>query len=333
MDTTRHTTRPLIIDALGEIRLTHPMDLIDDVLTSGTNSVTVTLTDPKVYGEPAYAEALADLQRYDAHIQRHADRLLKATSVADINRAREEGRLALFYQLQNAAPLQKDTGRVAELHDAGVRSIQLTYNDQNYVGSGCRERHDAGLSVFGLEVVERMNEVGMLIDTSHAGMQTMADAIAHSTAPITVSHTGCATVHHHIRNTTDDNLRALADRGGVVGICQIRPFITDRPRDNLERYFDHIDHAVKVAGIDAVAIGSDRDHRVIPDTQDEIDTLIREEGAQFDPAQWPLYLTDLNGPRRMEVVYDGLLRRGYAGDALEKILGGNVYRLYREVIG
>ena len=326
-------TRPMMLDALGEVRLTHPMTLIEEILASGTNSVTVTLTDPKVYGEAAFTTALADLSAYDRHIEAHADRLLKATTVADIDRARADGRLALFYQLQNSTPLQKDLERVALFRHLGVRSIQLTYNYQNYVGAGCREPRDGGLTVFGLELVERMNADRMLIDTSHAGMRTMADAIAHSRRSITISHTCCQAVNPHVRNTTDENLKALADQGGVVGICQIRNFVTPQPRENLECYFDHLDHAINAAGIDHVCIGSDRDHRVIPDTQAEIDLLIAEEGSQFSPDQWPLYITELNGPRRMEIVHDGIVRRGYSREQVDKILGGNLYRLYQEVIG
>lgn len=329
----RAETRPLILDALGEIRLTHPPGLIREVLDSGTNSVTVTLTDPKLYGETAFSVALDDLIAYDRHIAAHPDLFLKATRVADVDRARAEGRLALFYQLQNSTPIQKDVGRVDLFHALGLRSIQLTYNYQNYVGAGCRERHDGGLTVFGEELIEKMNQVGMLVDTSHAGMKTMREAIEASRVPITISHTACQSVHAHVRNTTDENLRALAERGGVVGICQIRPFITPRQRDNLECYFDHIDHAVRVSGVDHVCIGSDRDHRVIEDTQAEIDVLIQEEGAQFQPDQWPLYLAGMNGPRRMEVIWDGLARRGYSAADRDKIIGGNLYRLYREVIG
>jgi membrane dipeptidase len=324
---------PMMLDALGEIRLTHPMDLIAEILDSGTNSVTVTLTDPKAYGEGAFQAALVDLWRYERHLEAHANHLLKATAVADIARAIDSGRLAIFYQLQNSTPIQKDVDRVGVFYTLGLRSLQLTYNYQNYVGSGCRERCDGGLTVFGIELIERMNEIGMLVDTSHAGMTTMADAIRVSKAPITVSHTCCQAVHEHVRNTTDDNLRALADRGGVVGICQIRTFVTRETGDNLGRYIDHIDHAVKVAGIDHVCIGSDRDHRVIPDRQEEIDLLIEEEGAQFNPAEWPLYLTALNGPRRMEVVWHALVDRGYSEDQVEKILSQNLLRLYRDVLG
>jgi microsomal dipeptidase-like Zn-dependent dipeptidase len=129
--------RPLILDAMGEIRLTHPMELIHEVLDSGTNMVCVTLTDPKVFGEAALDAALDDLLAYDRHIEQHSDLLLKATSVADIHRAREGGKLALFYLLQNTTPVHKDLDRVDMLRGLGLTSLQLTYNYQNYVGSGC----------------------------------------------------------------------------------------------------------------------------------------------------------------------------------------------------
>jgi membrane dipeptidase len=323
----------MILDALGEIRLTHPMELIEEILASGTNAVTVTLADPKVYEETAFVEALRELVAYDRHIKSHPEHLMKATMVADIDRAVDSGKLALFYQYQNATELQKDIDRVDLFYKLGVRSIQLTYNYQNYVGSGCRERDNRGVTEFGAELISRMNDVGMLIDTSHASMATMADAIRLSSVPTIVSHTACQAVHEHVRNTTDDNLRLLADHGGVVGICQIRPFLTAKPRENLDAYFDHIDHAVKVAGIDHVCIGSDRDHRVITDDPEEIRLLQEEEGPQFQPEHWPLYIDELNGPRRMEVVVDGLKKRSYSDDAIDKIVAKNLYRLYQDVIG
>ncbi len=326
--------KPVILDANGEIRLTHPMSLIREVIASGTNSESVTITDPKVFGEAAMDAALSDLLAYDRHIREHSDLLIKATGVADIHQARSEGKLAIFYQLQNTTPIHKDFDRIDMFYNLGLRSLQLTYNYQNYVGTGCRDRFDGGLTVFGAELIERMNEIGMLIDTSHANMKTMRDTIAISGKPTIVSHTGCQAVYEHIRNTTDENIRALAESGGVVGICQIRPFLTDvHSDDNVRFYFDHIDHAVQVAGIDHVCIGSDRDHRVIEDSEEELAVLLEEEGAQFDPKDWPLYMPALNGPRRMEVVWDGLLSRGYSEGEVEKIMGLNLLRFYTEVIG
>jgi membrane dipeptidase len=326
--------KPLILDANGEIRLTHPMSLIREIIASGLNSETVTVSDPKMFGGEALDAAVADVLSYDRHIREHAEILLKATRVADIQQARAEGRLAIFYGLQNTAPIQKDLTLVDLFYSLGLRSLQLTYNYQNYVGAGCRERTGAGLTVFGMELIEYLNEVGMLIDTSHANMQTMRETIDVSSRPTTVSHTGCMSVHEHVRNTTDENLRALADSGGVVGICQIRPFLTDvNSEDNVRFYFNHIDHAVKVAGIEHVCIGSDRDHRVIENTEEELAVLLEEEGAQFNPRDWPLYMPALNGPRRMEVVWEGLVGRGYSEDDVEKIMGRNLLRLYTDILG
>jgi membrane dipeptidase len=219
-------------------------------------------------------------------------------------------------------------------YSLGLRSLQMTYNYQNYVGAGCMERTDAGITVFGIELIERMNEIGMLVDTSHASMRTMRETIETSRAPTIVSHTGCQAVREHVRNTTDANLRLLADSGGVVGICQIRPFITEHNTpDNVRYYFEHIAHAVNVAGVEHVCIGSDRDHRVIEDSEEELALVLEEEGAQFNPADWPLYMPALNGPRRMEVVWDGVVGLGYSEDDVEKIMGQNLLRLYTDVIG
>jgi membrane dipeptidase len=324
----------LALDAMGEIRITHTRALLAEVIDSGTRMVTVTLTDPKVFGEAALDAALDDLRAYDRHISDNDDLLLKATSVADIDRAIAGNRIALFYLLQNSTPIHKDVERLDLLYNLGLRSLQLTYNYANYVGSGCRERGDYGLTVFGHEVVERMNEIGMLVDTSHANMRTMAEAIEASTTPTIVSHTACEAVWSHVRNTTDDNLRLLAEHGGVVGICQLRPFLThDLSDDNVRHYFDHIDHAVNVGGIEHVCIGSDRDHRVIEDTPEELEVLLQEEGAQLSASDWPLYMPAMNGPRRMEVVSAGLSERGYSDDDIDRIMSGNLRRLYAEVIG
>jgi membrane dipeptidase len=213
----------------------------------------------------------------------------------------------------------------------GLRSCQLTYNTRNQVGVGCWE--DGGLTAFGREVIARMNERRMLIDLSHANMTTMAEAIAASRAPVIISHTACQAVHAHRRNTTDENLRRLAGRGGVVGICQMRPFLTPKKSDNLASYFDHLVHAIRVAGVEHVGIGSDRDHRVIRLTPEYLAELKREEGSQVQESELPYFIDQLNGPRRMEVVWDGLVKRGLRPHDVELVMGGNVRRLYREVIG
>jgi membrane dipeptidase len=322
----------LVFDAMGEIRTIYTAELIREILASGTRAITITLSDPKVIGHEGYLLTLDEMKMYDEYFTRHADLFINASRLADVDRAKKENKLAVFYLIQNASPIDQDWVKLDNLYNLGLRSVQLTYNHRNLVGDGCKERTDAGLSIFGLELIDKMNQKKMLVDLSHAGMTTMREAITASKSPVIISHTCCKALYDHVRNTTDENLKLLADRGGVAGICQIRTFMTTEKKNNLEVYFKHIDYAVKVAGIDHVAIGSDRDHRVIPDTEEEVRQLLKEEGANFVPDDWPLYLEKLNGPRRMEVIWDGLLKRGYKPTDGDKIMGGNLYRLYKEVI-
>ena len=321
----------LVMDAMGELRPEYDAELIREMLASGLDSITITLCDPKPEGAQALELALDSLLQHDRYLADNRGFFLKATSVADVERARREGKLAVFYLYQNTVQFGRELDRVDLFRRLGLSSCQLTYNTSNHAGVGCWEA--GGLSAFGRELVERMNARRMLIDLSHANMQTMADTIGASKAPVIVSHTACMAVHANQRNTTDENLRALAARGGVVGICQMRPFLTTKKADNLDTYFDHILHAIKVAGIEHVCIGSDRDHRVIRLSPEYIAELKREEGSQVADSELPYFIEQLNGPRRMEVVWDGLVKRGLASGDLERVMGGNLLRLYRDVIG
>ncbi len=326
--------KALIFDAMGELRTDYPASLIKEMRGSGLNAITVTLCDPKTYETEAYETGKAAIAEHDAFIAANAGLVMKATSAADANAAKADDKIAIYYLFQNSTQFGRDLDRVKEFYDAGLRSSQLTYNYQNWAGSGCKEKNGSGVTRFGSELIERMNAIGMLIDLSHANEPTMLDAISMSHDPVVISHTCCQAVYENERNTSDAVLKAMAEKGGVVGICQIRPFITDaRPDVALPRYFDHIDHAVKVAGVDHVAIGSDRDHRRITMTDEYIAELKREEGENFNINDWPLYIDALNGPTRMEVIWDGLRDRGYSEGDVEKIMGANILRLYADVIG
>ena len=325
------TSDSFAMDAMGELRPEYEAALVRDMLASGLRSITITLCDPKPVGDESLALALDSLLQHDRYLAGNPAFFVKASSVADVERARRDGKMAVFYLYQNTAQFGRELDRVDLFHRLGLRSCQLTYNDGNLAGVGCDQ--EGGLSPFGRELIGRMNERRMLLDLSHANMQTMAEAIAASRAPVIVSHTACMAVHPHRRNTTDENLRALAARGGVVGICQMRPFLTRKKADNLHAYFDHLLHAVKVAGIEHVCIGSDRDHRVIRLSPEYLAELRREEGSQVVADELPYFIDELNGPRRMEVVRDGLARRGLSASEVEKVMGGNLLRLYGDVIG
>lgn len=329
--------KPIIFDGMGEIRLEYPMSLLAEIRDSGMNAVTVTLGNPALHGPEAFEDALTEFAAYERHIDQHRDYLLKATSTADIDQARKQNRIALFYLFQNTTPISDNLTKLEFFYNLGVRSLQLTYNTRNLVGDGCMERTNAGLSEFGLKLIDRMNALGLLIDLSHGGEQTIADAAHFSQKPIVISHSGCKAVYNHPRNVSDENLKRLANAGGVIGIYQINPYLGAKERNNLDDYLRHIDHAVNVAGVEHVGIGSDREHQVIPDTEKEKRKL-EEELARLRPkantkVHWPFFLSELNHPRRMETIWDGLKKRGHAASRIEKILGGNFYRVYKEVIG
>jgi len=321
----------LVMDAMGELRMQYEAALIREMLASGLDSITITLCDPKPEGAEALELAVDSLLQHDRYLTQNPAFFVKALSVADLEGARRDGKLAVFYLYQNTVQFGRELDRVDLFHRLGLRSCQLTYNTRNHAGVGCWE--EGGLTAFGRELIDRMNAQRMLLDLSHANMRTMAEAIAASRAPMIVSHTACMALHANRRNTTDENLRALANRGGVVGVCQMRPFLTPKKSDNLHAYFDHLLHAIKVAGVEHVCIGSDRDHRVIRLSPEYVAELKREEGSQVVDAELPYFIDELNGPRRMDVVWDGLVKRGLPAGDVERVMGGNLLRLYRDVIG
>ncbi len=341
-ETSQQRDKPLIIDGMAEIRVTYPMNLIKEVLNSGTNVVRISLGSP-LPPSKAYQVVVDTYAKYERYINEHRAYLMKASCVADIDKAKQEKRLALMYYFQNATPIEENLDRINFFYDLGITSIQLTYNVRNLVGDGCMDRTKSGLSEFGLKVIDRMNSLNMLVDLSHASMATMADGIKYSKQTVIVGHSGCKAVYDHPRNTTDENMRAVADKGGVIGMYQINPFLGPKERNTLDDYLNHIDHAVKVAGIDHVGISSDREHMSIPDTEEEKKRLAAEmvgkstkgifKGADQNVIDWPFFIAELNGPRRMETVWAGLEKRGYKTGDIEKIMGKNFYRVFKEVIG
>ena len=329
-------TRPVVIDGLGEVHLDYPAALLDEMRASGMRACVVTVGNPALQGATAFEDMRSEIAAYDAHIPTMRGRLSRALSTGDIDRAASEGSIALLYYTQNATPLGDDVTRLDVLHQLGVRLVQLTYNTRNLLGDGCLERTNAGLSTFGLAVVEGMKSRRMLVDVSHSGEATSLDAIRLAGAPVAITHAGCRSVFEHPRNKSDTVLRAMADGGGVIGIYQINPYLGPNERNTLETYIAHIDHAINVAGIEHVGIGSDREHRVIPDTAEEkqklIDELSRLRPVTAANFRWPFFLSELNHPRRMETIRRALEARRRPAADIDRIMGGNFYRLFRDTI-
>lgn len=325
------------VDGLGEIRPNYDAALLDQIIGSGLAGCLVTAGNPALHGPGAHDDMVAELDDYARMIAAQPTRLRRVTDAAGIEQAAAARQIGLVYYVQNASPIGDDAERLTDLYQRGIRVVQLTYNTRNLLGDGCLERTNAGLSRFGLEVVERLNALRMLVDLSHCGDATTMDGIVHSKVPVAITHAGCRAVYDHPRNKTDEALRALAERGGVVGIFQINPYLGPAERNSLDAVIRHIEHAIEVCGVEHVAIGSDREYQAIPDTPEERDRL-RAELSRLRPTtassfRWPFFVSELNHPRRMETLADALRRRGRSAREVDLVLGGNFLRLFRETIG
>jgi membrane dipeptidase len=310
---------------------------IADARTAGLTAVNFTLGHVFGEGDP-FEESVADIAWMDAAIRARSGGLLRVYSVADIEEARKSRRLGVIYGFQNTEMLGEDAARVDIFADLGVRVFQLTYNLRNSVGDGALVPENRGLTDFGREVVAKLNARKLLVDLSHAGEQTTLDAIAASTAPIAISHTGCRALADHPRNKTDAELRALADKGGVVGVY-FMPYLTPGRQQMADDIVLHIEHAVDICGEDHVGIGTDGSVSGIDDMEGyrrrlKEDVENRKKlgvGAPGETADIVLFAPDLSGVDQFRKLADLLDARGHSEARIEKILGGNFMRLFGEV--
>lgn len=290
--------------------------------------------------DEAFERNLANLDQWDAILARHADTLLPVRQASDLQRAHATGRLGVIYGFQGTEPLGEDLERVGLFHQRGLRVIQLTHNRRNLVGDGCMEPGNAGLSRYGREVVEQLNGQRILVDVAHGSPRTIAEGIAASKAPVLISHTGCRALSDVPRNTSDENLRAMAERGGVAGII-FWPYLVEGAQPMAADVVRHIEHAINVCGEDHVGIGTDTGVAPI------------ERGAQFERDNRELmkgmiadgifpahespdiytFIPDLNHVRRFETLGALLAARGHPEARISKILGGNFARVMAEVWG
>ncbi len=280
-------------------------------------------------------EALAEWRN---RIDDNSDRLLYATSADDFLQAKKENKTAIVLGFQNATMIEKSIDNIDTLYNAGARWIQLTYNQRNLLGDGCTERTNAGLSDFGIEAVERMNELGIMIDLSHSGRQTTDDGIKFSTSGACFNHSMCEALYkNHPRSKTDAQIKAMANKGGIMGIICLGYMIGPDPsgKTTLETYVDHIDHAVKIGGIDHVAVASDFAIQGLEATGATRENWYVPRLTRFKASyqvRWPPWITELESPDRYLSVAKVMDKRGYSSGAIEKILGQNWLRFFRETL-
>ncbi|WP_066660113.1 MULTISPECIES: dipeptidase [unclassified Sphingomonas] len=260
------------------------------------------------------------------YVARNSHVLTGISTFADILRAKKDGKVAVIMGLQNADHFVRPAD-VKAFYELGQRCAQLTYNSQNRIGSGSTDRVDGGVSDFGAEIINAMNEVGMLIDVSHCGDRTTLDAIAISTKPISITHSNCRALIDHPRVKTDEAIRAMAAKGGVMGITGVRNFVSKTDPTTIRNYADHIDHVVKLVGIEHVGIGTDSDLYGYDDTSPEMNKMLR--GAYKDSYAFREKI-DIDGfdhPLKMYALADELIRRNYSDANIKAVLGGNFQRL------
>jgi membrane dipeptidase len=259
---------------------------------------------------PPYAlrTALHMLDLFYAECLKNEASITPATSYQDILKALRQGKTAALLSIEGADVLEGEVGVLRMFYRLGVRMVGLVHSLRNQLADGVTDaRTGGGLSEFGVQVVEELNRLGVLIDVSHLNDAGFWDLIEVSAKPIVASHSNSRAVCGHPRNLTDDQIRALADRGGVMGINFSPPFVHPT-RADVARVVDHIDHIVDVVGDDYVGLGSD-----------------------FDGIRGtPIGLEDVS---KMPNITVELVHRGYAEKAIRKILGDNHLRVLKDVVG
>jgi membrane dipeptidase len=339
--------RAIVIDGLGGIDDPDGKDG-DFVLTprglaqirqSGVTAWQVTVGE--VGNEPAnWDMTINNIGSYGSVADANPGALVLARTAADIRAAKVAGKAALVFGTQDTAMVGTQLDRIGLLRGLGVRVVQLTYNLRNLSGDGALEPANSGLSKLGRATIERIESEKLLLDLSHGGQRTIAEAIAAAKRPMTISHTGCRSLHDNPRNVWDAELKAMADKGGVVGIYWM-PFLVPGSKPVAADLVRHMRHAVDVCGEDHVSIGTDG---MLSKTI--IDDKSRANQAKFfkdrtargisAPGEGPdifNIIPDLDSHLRFRMLAEALARDGWPWSRIEKILGGNILRLYAEAWG
>lgn len=321
----------IVIDGLGGA-ICHPTPYMaegtyeESLVSYGWTAMNATLVS-----EPTYSATWDEVLKAIHENYLYFDMSPKVRFVekaADIPEAKKNGQLGVIFGLQSPSCIEQDRTRLNILHKLGLRVLQLTYMERNFLGDGCLEPENRGLTHFGIQVVRECNRIGILVDCSHVGIQTTLDAARHSSKPIVISHAAVRAIADNPRGLTDDQMKAVAATGGTVGFIPLGPFIrSDRPA-TLDDYVDHFEYALNLVGPDHINLATD----------------------MFDgktKANWatPWYYPEITrgvlyGNRRVagftkkaELInlVAAFVKRGYDDALIKKILGGNFLRVLQAV--
>ncbi|WP_054133706.1 dipeptidase [Blastomonas sp. AAP25] len=280
--------------------------------------------------------AVEDCVECNKFIKDNSTLLAPARSAADILRAKQEGKTAVMLNFQNC-PIEGELDNIDMFHSLGIRAMQVTYNERNLLGDGATERTNAGLSDFGIAAVQRMNEVGILVDSSHSGPQTTMDTITFSKRTPIISHANCAALNEHPRNKSDEIIKALAKKGGVMGLTTVNTMVKRDFPVTMEDWLNHVDHVVRLVGVDHVGFGTDTLVRGWPTDPKLKEEFLKAYGEPHFKAsyrfRYPFGTEGMNDAHKWKYATAGLMKRGYKDTDIVKILGGNWMRVIGDVIG
>jgi membrane dipeptidase len=321
----------VVIDTLGGA-VVHPTPHVEagtyeeHLVEHGWNVLHVTLVS-----EPSYTPTWEQVQHALYENLLNFDMNPKARLVErvdDLYEAKRNGQLGVILGIQSPSCIGGERERLRLLHKLGLRSLQLTYMERNLLGDGCLEPENRGLTHFGMQVVRECNRLGILVDCSHVGIRTTLDAVEQSAKPIVISHTAVRAITDNPRCVTDEQIEAVAAKGGVIGITAYAPFIRgDRP-PALADYLDHIDYVIDRAGIDHVSFATDwfdgktKTNWATPWYYPEV-----TRGSQYGA----LGLAGFGKRSALRNFVTGLLERKRSATDIGKILGGNYLRVLRAV--
>ena len=299
----------------------------------GVDAVHVTIA----YHE-SFREMILNLEAFNRWFERFPELIFKGTCAADVRLAQETGRTAIFFGFQNPSPIEDDIGLVEICHQLGIRFMQLTYNNQSLLATGCYEEDDTGLTRMGKQVVQEMNRVGLVVDMSHSADRSTLEAIEHSTRPIAITHANPHWWHPALRNKSDEVLKALTGAGGMLGFSVYPHHLKDGPACSLQSFCEMVAEAASRYGAEHLGIGTDL-------CQDQPDSIVEwmrvgrwskvidyGEGSASD-AGFPPMPSWFNDNRDFGNVSKGLLDVGFSKEEMEGIMGGNWLNFYDTSFG
>jgi len=319
---------PLLIDGLQYANWSRA--IFEQMRRGGVSAVHVTIA----YWEGC-RETLSNVGHWNRRFAEHSDLIVPAHSAADLRRAREAGKTAIIYGFQNCSPIEDDIDLVEVFHALGVRFMQLSYNNQSPLATGCYEQNDPGITRFGKQVIAEMNRVGMVIDMSHSAERSTLEAIELSRRPIAISHANPASWAPALRNKSDRVLTALARSGGILGLSLYPFHLKDHSACTLEAFCEMVARTVDSMGIEQVAIGSD----LCQDQPDSVVEWMRNgrwsratdfgEGSGANPG-WPKPVPWFGSNLDFRGIAGALAGLGFAPPEVARIMGANWLRFFEQ---